>query len=49
MITGEQEDYTLKTTFESLINAKQNSYGETFIKYLEPVNVKKFLSDTVGQ
>ena len=45
MITGEQEDYTLKTTFQSLINAKLNSYGETYIKYLEPINMKSFLTD----
>ena len=43
MITGEQKDYTLKTTFQSLLTAKQNQFGETFVKYLAPINLGEFL------
>ena len=43
MITGEQKDYSLSTTFQSLLTAKQNQFGETFVKYLAPINLGEFL------
>ena len=45
MITGEQKDYTFYSTFQSLLGTQKNIYGETFVKYLDPINLKEFLSD----
>lgn len=45
MITGEQKDYTIGSTFQSLFATTPNEYGEAHVKYLEPINLKSFLTD----
>ena len=45
MITGEQKSYTIGSTFQSLFATTPNKYGESHVKYLEPINLRRFLTE----
>ena len=44
MITGEQQSYTFNKIY-SLMKTPRNHFGETFVKYLEPIRLEKFVAD----
>jgi glycerol-3-phosphate O-acyltransferase len=48
MITGERRDYDFTGTMKQMFFTPENSLGEVFVKYLEPVNIKDYLKKTVG-
>ena len=49
MITGERRDYDFIGTMKQMFFTPENSLGEAFVKYLEPININDYLAKTVGQ
>ena len=45
MITGQQEEYSLYSTFQAILDAQTNSYGEAHVKYLDPIDIRQYLSE----
>ena len=47
MITGERKDYNFLGTMKQMFFTHENSLGETYVKYLDPINLQNYLSDTL--
>ena len=48
MITGERKDYSFVGTMKQMFFTPENSLGEAYVKYLEPINLEKYLAETLG-
>ena len=49
MIKGQKTDYTFLTSIKSIRNTEQNYLGHIYVKYLEPINLEKFLGAKYDQ
>ena len=47
MIKGQKTDYTFFTSIKSIRNTEHNYLGHIYVKYLEPINLEKFLGAKV--
>lgn len=48
MITGERKDYEFLGTMKQMFFTPENSLGEAFVKYLEPIRIETYLQNTLG-
>ena len=48
MITGERKDYNFAGTMKQMFFTKENSLGEAYVKYLDPINLEHYLAETLG-
>ena len=48
MISSEQEEFSLQSTINRMYSLPENSLGEVYIKYLEPINLRNYLSNLLG-
>lgn len=46
MISGEKKDFTLLSSMISIHNRKENQMGNIYVKYLSPVNLEGYLSQS---
>ena len=44
MISGTKSDASFLSSVRSIYNRGENSLGNVYMKYLQPVNIKEFLS-----
>ena len=48
MITGERKDYNFAGTMKQMFFTKENSLGEGYVRYLDPINLENYLSEILG-
>ena len=49
MITGERKDYNFVGTMKQMFFTPENSLGDTYVKYLDPIHLQTYLSDSLPQ
>ena len=48
MITGERKDYNFMGTMKQMFFTPENSLGEAHVKYLDPINLEEYLSNSLS-
>ena len=48
MISSQKKEFNLRSTISRMYNTPNNSLGDVHIKYLEPINLKSYLTNLLG-
>ena len=48
MISSQKKEFNLRSTISRMYNTPKNSLGDVYMKYLEPIDLKSYLTNLLG-